>query len=73
MYKVEDSWGKDENNQTLKQMINTPYELSKIQPIATQVWNLYEIGFDTNGNCHKIICTYKFILGECIWNTQTGE
>ena len=57
IYKVEDSWGKDENNQTLKQMINIPYELIKIQPIATQVWNLYEIGFDTNGNCHKVICT----------------
>ena len=40
-----------------------PTDLHQIQPRAAQVWNCDEIGFDPNGKCHKVVCTYKFFQG----------
>ena len=50
-----------------------PPDLHQIRPRATQVWNYDEIGFDPNGKWQKVVCTYKFFLGEIMWKVQTGE
>ena len=55
-----------DNNQNLFpfQVINiVPLNLHHIQPRDTQVWNWYEIGFDSNGKWHKIVWTYKLFQG----------
>ena len=71
-YKYEDSWGKAENNQPLLKIMNIPSDLKNIQPRSMQVWKCDEIGFYTNVKWHKVICTYKFFLGERMWKLQTG-
>ena len=50
-----------------------PKDLKEIQPCPSQVWNCDEIGFDPNGSWLKVVCTYKFFAGQCIWKSQTGE
>ena len=66
------SQGKDEKS-TFAKMMNTPSDINKIQPNSMQVWNCNEIGFDTNGKWHKVICTYKFLPREYMWKMQTGS
>ena len=57
--KVEESWAKDDNNQPLKQMINTPYNLNKIQPRSTKVWNCNNHSNDNGLNARlKYISNY---------------
>ena len=50
-----------------------PPDLQDIQPCPLKVWNYNEIGFDTNGNFNKMLCTYKFFTGDRIWSTPTDE
>ena len=70
--KIEDS-GVRLKIQPLQQIMNNPSELNEIQPRATRIWNCDEIGFDPNGNIHKVIYTYKLIPGEQMWRVKTGE
>ena len=50
-----------------------PHDLHQIKPRATQVWVCDEIGFDTDGKWHNVLCTYKFFQGSIMWRMQTGE
>ena len=50
-----------------------PRDLKEIQPCPSQFCNFDEIGFDTNGSWLRVVCTYKFLAGERIWKSQTGE
>ena len=50
-----------------------PFDLEDIQPHSSKVWNCDGIGFDPNGNCNNMVCTYKFFAGDSIWMTRTGE
>ena len=70
---LEDSRDKDNENQHILQKMTIPSDLNDIKPRATQVWNCYEVGFDTNGRCIKVNCTYKFFQGELMWKVKTGE
>ena len=56
----------DENNQPFLKTMIIPSDLNDIQPRDTQVWNCYEIRFDTNGRWNNFICTYKLFQGEQI-------
>ena len=60
---IEGSQGNSENKHALQQMINTPSDLNKIQPISMKVWNCIEIGFDANGKWYKFICNHKCLPG----------
>ena len=48
-------------------------KLQDIQNFPYQVWNCDNIGFDPNGKCNKMVCTYKFFTGDRLWRTQTGK
>ena len=48
-------------------MINIPNDLNYIQQRAIQACNCYEIEFDTNGSCNKVIFTYKLFQVELMW------
>ena len=50
-----------------------PKDLKEIQPRPSQVWNFDEIGFDPNGSCLSVFCTYKFFTGKRMWKSQIGE
>ena len=70
---LDDSRDNAEKNQPFLQNMNIPSDLYDIQPIATQVCNFDEIGFDTNGRWNKFIYNYKFFQGEINQKEQTGE
>ena len=70
--KAKDSRENNETNKPFLQTMIIPSELNDIQPIATQVWNCDEIGFDPNGRCNKVIYTYKFFQVKRMWKVKTG-
>ena len=49
-----------------------PY-LQDIQPLPSQVWNYYDIGFDLNRSCCNMVCIYKLFMGDRIWSSQNCE
>ena len=53
--------------------MNLPVNLQDIQPRPYQVWNCYDIGFDTDVNWRNIVCTYNFFMCDRVWRTQTDK
>ena len=58
--KILESCSKPKDNPTLHEMVKIHFNLNCIQTRSNQMWNCDGIGFDPNGNWHKIVCTYKF-------------